>query len=98
MKLVFERSVPGRGMQYLPACDVEEVAMPASLQRVILVKYLLKLGLHHALECEVFGKSFEFIFSHFYALFLGIKVYSCCHHPFYWMFGCDGYLVLSFMA
>ena len=33
MKLVFERSVPGRGQQYLPACDVEEVAMPASLVR-----------------------------------------------------------------
>ena len=33
MKLVFERSVPGRGMQYLPACDVEEVAMPTSLAR-----------------------------------------------------------------
>jgi hypothetical protein len=33
MKLIFERSVPGRGMQYLPACDVEEVAMPASLAR-----------------------------------------------------------------
>ena len=33
MKLVFERSVPGRGQQYLPACDVEEVALPASLVR-----------------------------------------------------------------
>ena len=33
MKLIFERSVPGRGMQYLPACDVEEVAMPAALVR-----------------------------------------------------------------
>ena len=33
MKLIFERSVPGRGMQYLPACDVEEVALPAALVR-----------------------------------------------------------------
>ena len=27
MKLIFEKSVAGRGMQYLPKCDVEEVAM-----------------------------------------------------------------------
>ena len=33
MKLIFEKSVSGRGMQYLPACDVEEVALPASLVR-----------------------------------------------------------------
>ena len=33
MKLIFEKSVAGRGMQYLPACDVEEVALPASLVR-----------------------------------------------------------------
>ena len=38
MKLIFERSVPGRGMQYLPACDVEEVAMPASLARTCAPK------------------------------------------------------------
>ena len=33
MKLIFEKSVAGRGMQYLPECDVEEVALPASLVR-----------------------------------------------------------------
>ena len=33
MKLIFEKSVDGRGMQYLPKCDVEEVALPASLIR-----------------------------------------------------------------
>ncbi len=33
MKLIFEKSVPGRGMEYLPECDVEEVALPASLVR-----------------------------------------------------------------
>ena len=33
MKLIFEKSVAGRGTQYLPKCDVEEVALPASLVR-----------------------------------------------------------------
>ena len=33
MKLIFEKSVPGRGMQYLPVCDVEEVALPENLMR-----------------------------------------------------------------
>ena len=33
MKLIYEKSVAGRGMQYLPQCDVEEVALPASLLR-----------------------------------------------------------------
>ena len=33
MKLIFEKSVTGRGMQYLPGCDVEEVSMPAGLVR-----------------------------------------------------------------
>ena len=33
MKLIFEKSVPGRGMQYLPACDVATVSMPAGLER-----------------------------------------------------------------
>ena len=33
MKLIYEKSVHGRGMQYLPQCDVEEVALPASLLR-----------------------------------------------------------------
>ena len=33
MKLIYEKSVPGRGMQYLPPCDVEEAALPASLVR-----------------------------------------------------------------
>ncbi len=33
MKLIFEKSAPGRGMQYLPACDVEEVFLPESLRR-----------------------------------------------------------------
>ena len=33
MKLIYEKSVAGRGMQYLPQCDVEEVALPASLVR-----------------------------------------------------------------
>ena len=33
MKLIFEKSVPGRGMQYLPGCDVAMVSMPAGLER-----------------------------------------------------------------
>lgn len=33
MKLIFEKSVPGRGMQYLPACDVPTISMPAGLER-----------------------------------------------------------------
>lgn len=33
MKLIFEKSVPGRGMQYLPACDVPAISMPAGLER-----------------------------------------------------------------
>ncbi len=33
MKLIFEKSVPGRGLSLLPACDVEQVAMPAGLER-----------------------------------------------------------------
>ena len=33
MKLIFEKSVPGRGQQYLPACDVQEVSLPAGLMR-----------------------------------------------------------------
>ncbi|MBE6950844.1 MAG: glycine dehydrogenase subunit 2 [Ruminococcaceae bacterium] len=33
MKLIFEKSVPGRGQQYLPKCDVEEVSLPENLVR-----------------------------------------------------------------
>ncbi len=33
MKLIFEKSVKGRKMSILPACDVEEVALPESLKR-----------------------------------------------------------------
>ena len=33
MKLIFEKSVAGRGMEYLPKCDVDSCALPASLQR-----------------------------------------------------------------
>ena len=33
MKLIFEKSVPGRGTEYLPKCDVEEVSLPAGLVR-----------------------------------------------------------------
>lgn len=33
MKLIFEKSVPGRSLSLLPACDVEQVAMPAGLER-----------------------------------------------------------------
>ena len=33
MKLIYEKSVAGRGMQYLPGCDVEEVRLPDSLVR-----------------------------------------------------------------
>ena len=33
MKLIFEKSVPGRGTAYLPACDVEEVSLPDDLLR-----------------------------------------------------------------
>ena len=33
MKLIFEKSVPGRKMTLLPDCDVEPVELPAGLQR-----------------------------------------------------------------
>ena len=33
MKLIFEKSVPGRGMQYLPKCDVEPVTLSEALRR-----------------------------------------------------------------
>ena len=33
MKLIFEKSVPGRGTEYLPKCDVEEVSLPDGLAR-----------------------------------------------------------------
>ena len=33
MKLIFEKSVPGRRCTILPACDVESVSLPASLRR-----------------------------------------------------------------
>ncbi len=33
MKLIFEKSVPGRGLSLLPPCDVDEVPMPAGLER-----------------------------------------------------------------
>ena len=33
MKLIFEKSVSGRGTAYLPSCDVEEVALPEGLRR-----------------------------------------------------------------
>lgn len=33
MKLIFEKSVPGRRCTILPACDVESVSLPASLWR-----------------------------------------------------------------
>ena len=33
MKLIFEKSIPGRGCSILPECDVEEVSMPAALLR-----------------------------------------------------------------
>ena len=33
MKLIFEKSVPGRGMKYLPECDVEEFTLPECLAR-----------------------------------------------------------------
>ena len=35
MKLIFEKSVPGRGQQYLPQCDVEEVKLPENLVREV---------------------------------------------------------------
>ena len=35
MKLIFEKSVPGRGMDYLPKCDVPEVSLPAGLAREV---------------------------------------------------------------
>ena len=35
MKLIFEKSVPGRGMDYLPKCDVPEVSLPAGLVREV---------------------------------------------------------------
>jgi len=38
MKLIFEKSVPGRGMQYLPECDVEEISLPAHLIRETALK------------------------------------------------------------
>jgi len=33
MKLIFEKSMQGRGMQYLPQCDVEGVSLPENLVR-----------------------------------------------------------------
>ena len=33
MKLIFEKSVPGRRCTILPVCDVESVSLPASLRR-----------------------------------------------------------------
>ena len=33
MKLIFEKSVPGRRCTILPACDVESVFLPDSLRR-----------------------------------------------------------------
>ena len=33
MKLMFEKSVPGRRCTILPACDVESVSLPDSLRR-----------------------------------------------------------------
>ncbi len=33
MKLIFEKSVEGRGMEYLAPCDVEEAELPAALVR-----------------------------------------------------------------
>jgi len=33
MKLIFEKSVPGRRCAILPACDVESVSLPVSLRR-----------------------------------------------------------------
>lgn len=33
MKLIFEKSVPGRGCSLLPACDVPEVSLPQGLER-----------------------------------------------------------------
>lgn len=38
MKLIFEKSVPGRGMEYLPKCDVEEVSLPEGLARATAPK------------------------------------------------------------
>ena len=35
MKLIFEKSVPGRGCGLLPACDVEAVSLPAGLEREV---------------------------------------------------------------
>ena len=35
MKLIFEKSVPGRGCSLLPACDVEAVSLPAGLEREV---------------------------------------------------------------
>ena len=33
MKLIFEKSVPGRRCTILPSCDVESASLPASLRR-----------------------------------------------------------------
>ena len=33
MKLIFEKSVPGRRCTILPSCDVETAALPESLRR-----------------------------------------------------------------
>ena len=33
MKLIFERSVPGRGVSCLPACDVPKTAFPDGFER-----------------------------------------------------------------
>lgn len=41
------------------------------------MKNLLKFGLYHTTEGEVFGKSFEFIFSHFSNVLLLLKMNTC---------------------
>ena len=38
MKLIFEKSVAGRGMDYLPKCDVETVELPQGLARTAAPK------------------------------------------------------------
>ena len=48
MKLIFERSVPGRRCSILPACDVEETPLPESLRRA---EALRSAGAERAATC-----------------------------------------------
>ena len=49
---------------------MEEILAPIALQRVVAVENFVELGLNEILESQVFGKTPQFIFSHFCGLIL----------------------------